>query len=1141
MRAVLRQLLYLFLFFSGSCSAVFGQSAVTGTFSAESVLENGTWIKIAVQTTGIYKISYEDLSKYGINPSGLDPRNFRIFGNGGGMLPESNASPRTDDLRENPIFVAGESDGSFDPGDYFLFYGESPDDWIYNQTDNLFRHRKNIYTDFNYYFFTFNTGPGKRISDEQSTSLPATDHINTFNDFFLYEKDDLNLIKSGREWYDKDLFDLTTSRSYSFSIPNKHPSIPATIVVDVAARSTAGATSFRVSVNDQQLTTLSVPSVSGDYLDNYARKKTGTATFSGNGPLFTVKLDYIKTSSGQTGWLNYIAINAVRLLSMSGNQMSFRSVAGSGPGRVTEYTLSFAAAGLMVWDVTDKGNIRRIHTTVSGSSLTFRLATDTVREFIAFDGGSFLTPEYAGMISNQNLHGSAPVDYVIVSHPAFLSEAERLAGFHRAHSNLSVQVTTTEKVYNEFSSGKQDITAIRDFLRMLYERAEPGNRPRYLLLFGDASYDYKARISGNTNFVPAFQSSESLNPIDSYVTDDYFVILGIADGLDGAGDLQAGIGRLPVTNLTEATQAVNKIIHYCENSDKVKNDWRTTVCFVADDQDEGGNIFIRDSETLADLITENHPVYNIDKIYLDAYTQVSTPGGNRYPEVNEAINKRVEKGALIMNYIGHGGEVGWAHERVLEVPDINGWRNFNNMPVFMTATCEFSRYDDPGRVSAGEYVFLNPSGGGIALFTTTRATFAGSNAVLSKNFYETAFDRFNGQFLKMGDIIMIAKNNTGANANVRKFVLLGDPALQMAYPDLDVATTEVYTSSMVKTYDTIRALSEVTIGGEIRDLSGNTVESFNGTLFPTVLDKPSELVTRGNDGGDPYRFYLYRNPLYKGQVQVTDGKFSFSFIVPKDIAYQYGHGRISYYARNADTDAAGYDNGIVVGGFNDKAIPDDSGPLITLFMNDRNFRPGGVTDRAPYLLADVSDESGINTVGNGIGHDITAVLDGNTTEPMILNEYYVAGLGTYKSGVITYPLAALSEGEHTITLKVWDVFNNSSEATLSFVVMGSDAFELRNLMVYPNPFRDHTTFSFETNQSLKELDVEIRVFSLFGELVTTMHKKIYANGYRIEPMQWDGTATNGMKINSGTYVYRITVTLPDGSVARESSKLVFIR
>ncbi|MBN1198292.1 MAG: type IX secretion system sortase PorU, partial [Bacteroidales bacterium] len=740
--------------------------------------------------------------------------------------------------------------------------------------------------------------------------------------------------------------------------------------------------------------------------------------------------------------------------------------------------------------------------------------------------------DFVGRVENQDLHGAGTYDYLIVSYPAFLPEAERLAQFHQQKNGMSVLITTPQKIFNEFSSGAQDLSAIRDFVRMIYLRASSGNEPRYLLLFGDASYDYKNREENNTNFVLAYQSPESLDPIDSYVTDDFFALLDANEGQGTGGSLDIGVGRLPVMSLQEATEAVNKILHYCSESDSVKNDWRNVVCFVADDGD--GNLHLEQADTLANRILKDYRVYNIDKIYIDAYQQIATPGGQRCPEVNDAINKRVDKGALIINYTGHGGEVGWAHERVLEVPDIQAWSNVDNLPVFVTATCEFSRYDDPERVSAGEYVFLNPRGGGIALFTTTRPTFAGSNFILSKNFYNAAFKKVDGQYLRMGDLILLAKNNTSSSANTRKFVLLGDPALMMAYPKLNVVTTSI-------SNDTLMALSEVTISGEVQDELGGVASGFSGQVFPTVFDKPSEIMTLGDEGDTPVMFLTQKNQIYKGKVNVTEGRFSFSFIVPKDIAYKYGTGKISYYARSAETDAAGFDTLIVVGGFNPLAIVDTQGPDINLYMNDVGFVPGGITNQNPVLLAYVTDESGINTVGNGIGHDITAILDEDSHNPQILNDYYVADLDTYQSGWVSYPFFNLAEGRHTIRFKVWDVFNNSSEAFMSFQVYNTSEFRLTRLYNYPNPFQDKTTISFETNQTNLNADVMIQIYTIYGKLVKTIHRSSFITGFRIEPVTWDGTADGGWKVCTGTYVYRLTLTLPDGNLNTATSKLVVIR
>ncbi len=1110
--------------------------------AANSVLAAGTWFKYAVSNSGIQKLSYNDLKKANIDPSGIDPRNIRIYGNGGGMLAESNQAKRIDDLIENSIYVAGEADGKFDPEDYILFYGESPDTWYYSKQDNRFHHKKNVYSDLTYYFLNFDLGRGKRLGSESSTTMPATHIITKFNDYAFYEKDDVNLIKSGREWYDRENFDVTTIRNYTFSFPDLDTASFVNLTAVVAARSTNGSTSFTATVKGKNLINILIPATGNQYTDEYAIERSASSTFISTSPVIDIRLTYNKPNASASGYLNYFEMNVRRLLKMSGSQMAFRSVLGSGSGKISEFTLTGQGQTLAIWDVSRRDSIRLILTTKDGNKEVFRLPTDTIREFIAFDGSSFYSPEFSGSVPNQNLHGQPVVDYIIVSPPVFIKEAEKLAEFHRQHSCLSVLTVTPEQIYHEFSSGAQDVAAIRDFVKMMYDRAIPGKEPKYLLFFGDASYDYKNRIQNNTNLIPAYQSENSLDPINSYVTDDFFGLMDDGEGQGSVGEIDIGIGRFPVNTVEEAQSALAKVFHYCANSDSVKNDWRNVVCFVADDQDEGGNLFINDSEDLVKIIESNHKAYNNDKIYLDSYTQVSTPGGARYPEVNEAINKRVEKGALIINYIGHGGEVGWSHERVLEVPDIKGWRNFDRMPVFMTATCEFSRFDDPERVSAGEYVFLNSYGGGIALFTTTRLTFAGSNKTLSVNFYNNVFKKTGGIPHKMGDLIVLSKKNMGTNMNARKFALIGDPALKMAYPELSVVTTSIVDNHQTSVApDTLRALSEITITGEIQDESGQKVNHFDGTVFPTVFDKASEIFTKGNDGLSPVKFYLRKNPVYKGKVEVINGDFSFTFIVPKDIAYQYGLGKISYYARNEETDAQGFDEDIMVGGYNNEAIIDDQGPLIRLYLNDRNFVSGGITNQNPIMLADVSDESGINTVGNGIGHDITAVLDDKTSYPFILNEYYVSDLNTYKSGVIAYPLSKLTEGSHHITLKVWDVYNNSSEAGIDFHVISSSEFAFQRLINYPNPMRDQTTFSFETNQINQVLGVEIRIYNLYGALLKTIQKSLYSDGYRVEPVTWDGTTDQGWKISSGTYIYHVLMTIPNGTTSHLSSKLVVIR
>ena len=750
-------------------------------------------------------------------------------------------------------------------------------------------------------------------------------------------------------------------------------------------------------------------------------------------------------------------------------------------------------------------------------------------------------------------------DFIIVAYPDFVSQANSLANIHSTNDSLTSVIVTPSQIYNEFSSGAQDITAIRDFVKMFYDRAAgtPAAAPKYLLLFGNASYDYKNRMPDNMNFVPTYESPNGLDETASYSSDDYYGFLDDTDGPYTAELLDIGIGRFPVKTTDEASTMINKIVRYlaknnpnsvstgCSNyASSVSGDWRNMVCFVADDEEY--NDFLTSSEARANYVDTLFKDYNLDKIYCDAYVQQSGAGGQRYPDVNDAINKRVEKGALIINYIGHGGEVGWALERILQISDIESWTNINNMPLFVTATCEFSRYDDPARVAAGELVLLNANGGGIALLTTSRLAYTSSNDNLTTNFYQNVFKTNNGVYYTLGELNRISKNGTGSTVDtyIRNFVLLGDPALRLSYPINNVVTTSINGHPAGSTVETLKAFSKVTVAGEIQDQSGNKLTDFNGIVYPTVYDKKTLTHTLGNDPTSPIaNFYIQKSILYKGKASVTNGNFSFTFIVPKDIAYNYGEGKISYYAEDAETNANGYYEGskFIIGGSDSSVAIDRVGPKISLYMNDSTFVYGGLTNEKPLLLAYVSDSSGINTVGNGIGHDIVAVLDGNTAQSIVLNDYYQAALNSYQKGVIKYPFSNLADGTHTLKLKVWDIYNNSSEANTEFIVAQSAQLSLDHVLNYPNPFTTHTSFLFEHNHPCCSLQVQIQIFTITGRLIKTIDQVVQTIGYRAEPIDWDGLDDYGDPIARGVYIYKLKVKSDDGSTAQKTEKLVILR
>lgn len=1126
------------------------------SYTANSILKTGRWYQISVSQDGIYRIDYNFLKNIGLDVDNIDPRNLRLYGNGGGMLPEKNSEFRHDDLAENAISVIGEADGSFDSGDYILFYGQGPHRWDYDTSGQRYHHRMHLYSDATYYFITADLGPAKNRWQPSASLSNPTAIVTAFDDFAFHESEETNLIGSGREWFG-DYYNFSiTGKNFPFSFPNLVTSEPVYLKSSVAARSTASTSYFSIVAGGQTVNTHTLSRVGTNYTDIYARTDEKENTFSASGSAVNVAVNFNNSSSGAEGWLNYVELNVRRNLSYSGIPLHFRDSRSVGAGNKAEFVIQNVAVGMTVLDVTDPVNVFIQQYSTSGNEARFTVSADSLRQFVAFvDGAGILIPTAAGTVANQDLHAIGQPDMLIITHASLKNEADVLANHHRSKSNLTVSVVDVQTIYNEFSSGAQDISAIRDFVRMLYVRAgsDTSLLPRFLLLFGDGSYDYKDRVSNNTNFVPTYQSPNSVNPTTTFVTDDFFGFLDDSEGgsIDGGANyLDISIGRLPAKTAEEARGMVNKIIHYqstdgsgvispsnCADGDcSVFGNWRNNITFIGDDED--GNIHMRQADDLAKYLETNHPGYNIDKIMLDAYPEESTPGGSLYPDVNDAIDRKIFSGTLIMNYTGHGGVNGWAHERILDISGINSWNNICKLPLFITATCEFSRFDDPEKVSAGELVLLNANGGAIAMVTTTRLVYSGANFTLNNAFIQKAFTPFGNRMPTIGEAIMLTKNSIGLDANNRKFILLGDPAVMLAYPQYNIVTTQI--NEAAASDDTLKALKKITVKGEVRDNNNVKMSAFNGTVFPTIYDKSVPITTQSNNGGTPFNFNLQRSVIYNGKASVTNGDFTFTFIVPKDIAYNFGSGKISYYSDNGQIDANGYSN-VMIGGTATDFEADQEGPKVEVFLNNEKFAFGGITDENPILLVKLTDFSGINTVGTGIGHDITGLLDENTQNTLVLNEYYEAELDNYQAGEARYPLTDLEEGRHSIAVKAWDVHNNSSEGYTEFVVADDAELALSHVMNYPNPFTTNTNFLFEHNCPCKELFVTIKIMTVSGKVVKTLEQQVLSDGYRAEGIPWDGLDEYGQIIGRGVYVYKLNVRTPDGASAHEFEKLVILR
>ena len=744
-------------------------------------------------------------------------------------------------------------------------------------------------------------------------------------------------------------------------------------------------------------------------------------------------------------------------------------------------------------------------------------------------------------MKNQNLHKLQDIDYIIITQEYLFSEANRLAVFHQ-NNNLTTQVVSLNEIYNEFGSGSPDLTAIRDFVRFLYLNATtPDKRIKYIALFGDTSFDFKNRITNNNNIVPAFQSFESFNLARGYVTDDYFGMMDDNEGNLIFSDQQdVATGRFPITTVFEAKNAVDKTLSYYDNTSY--GDWRNLITVIADDPDKPGEFVLQKTvDLIAEDIKINKPGFNIKKIYCDAYQQETSAGGERYPQVNTAIDNAIESGTLVINYFGHGGVDGWANERILEVPQIQNWKNSKTLPLFITITCEFSRFDNPLRPSAGEYVFLNSQGGAADMITTTREIYISLGQIFNKKLSQILFE-FNDEDYTISEALMHTKNEF--TSEQRFFVYnFGDPAMNLAQAKPNIRITKMNGIDIDQTKDTLKALSHISFEGIVTDNTNTLLNNFNGEISTTIFDKALEKTTLDNDNfGKTMEFTSIESKIFRGRASVKNGRFSIKFIVPKDIRIAYGNSKLSFYADDKQSDRTGYDFNIIIGGINSNAPDDNVGPNIQLYLNDESFVDGGNTNSSPLLLASLEDESGINTSITAVDHDIIAVIDNDNANPVILNDYYQTEIDDFTNGKVKYQMRNLEPGLHNIKFKCWDTYNNLSESSLNFVVVDNNDLVLSKVLNYPNPFVSYTEFWFNHNKPNEVLETQIQIFTISGKLIKTINQSIQTNGTLSREISWNGLDDFGNKIGKGVYIYILKVNSPFSNISAEKiEKLVILQ
>ena len=1107
---------------------------------SSSVLATGDWYKFSTSKTGVYKITRSFLEDLGIDVGNVDPRNISIYGNGGVMLPYRIGDFRQNDLAENAIYFHGENDGNFDSDDYILFYAKGPDDFVHNDTAASMEHRINIFSNNAYYFVHVGVSPGKRIVDAPIITDTPTLTLSNYDAIIFHEKEKRNISEMGQQWQGES-FNVENVQHFNMDFDNVDTSHPVNVKVRAVASS--GVMSYAtVNANGIDLYTLNIPVFSDNEM---ARASMAQADVMLTTSSLDVKISFNAIPSAKT-YLDYIEVKGKKLLKANAKQFNFRNF--DAIGNITRYNILNASNIYQVWNVTDNTTPQRIANLSDDGVFSFVANNTSLDEYIVVNSSDYYTPTLLenSVVANQNLHALENVDYVIITKQFLVDEAEEIAKYHREHSGLNVKTIPLYQIYNEFGSGAPDITAIRDFIKHLYDNSVP--KLQYVLLFGDASYDYKNIEGKGENIVPSFEYYESFGISSSYVTDDFFAI--VSD--DEEGDIQSqetsntqdvAISRIPVRSEAEACAVTSKILNYYEKA--TFGDWRNKVIIMADDSRSNSfdkTFKFRQDTIIANGITTNKPIINLKKMYADAYSPVITAGGARYPSFNIAFDDAIENGVLMMDYYGHGGEDGLADERLLGTDQIRNWNNTNTLPLFVIISCEFARFDNPKRPNtAGELTIRNPHGGVASQIATARSIGVGTGEALNNDIVPRLLE-FDGVSRSVAENLRLSKNANPGRSQ-RMFVFsFGDPAMHLAVPKPNVKITHMNGTPVESSLDQIKALSHVYFKGVVTDESGSILTDYNGTMAATVYDKIIEKETLDNGYGDTMSFDTQESKIFRGQATVTNGEFSFDFVAPRDIRIAVGKGKLSFYSDNSDFDKGGYNLDIDIGGVNEDAPEDNSPPTIRLYMDNESFVDGGSTSKNPLFLAFLEDENGINTSITAVDHDIVATLDDDHLNTIILNDYYNTELDDFTKGSLEYTLRNLEPGDHTLHLKAYDTYNNKSEATLNFTVIDDSELVLSHVLNYPNPFINYTEFWFNHNKPNEPLEVQIQIFTVSGKLVKTINQyALYSCDGTIR-LPWNGLDDFGEKIGKGVYIYKLKVKATlSGVVAEKLEKLVILQ
>jgi hypothetical protein len=1107
--------------------------AASSPAGTPSVLSTGRWYRLTVAEEGMYALDASWFTANGISLTGVNPKTIEIYGNSGEELPENVAAPRPVDLVENAIYVEGEENDRWDPTDRVIFYGRGVQGIKYDPNAKTIRHYIHHYGRLNYYWLRFGVRNGKRMAVQQSLQDPPTVVPNKFLDAVFVEPDTFNILKSGKHWFSNP---LSPGGSFVRALPLRGmiATEPRLYRYSLAASFNHSST-FTVREHDQIIGVhaFSAPDILSESTLGRLTVYEVSGTFPVTNNTSQIRFEFNSPNSGAVGYFDWLDIVYWRTFAPdNGNALRFRSPDTNG---VVEYQLGQFSGAAAVFNVTDYANVKRV--SWAGGSFRAAETRGNVSEYAAASNGGYRTPLAVTNIPNQDLRGiTQRVDFIIVTSPEYMNAANRLKA-HRespAHGNLRTLIADVNLIYNEFGGGIPDVTAIRDFLKYAYENyGTDSTRPRFVLFLGQGSYDYKG-VFGKTSYVPTWQTDESFDDISSAATDDYYVRFSPNSAMPHLVS-----GRLNARSTQQADFLVDRIIAYDTRSDR--GEWKLRGVFVADDgQGEfwEGDLHTSQAEIVAELSTPD--VFEKVKIYTEEYTTVQSSQGRRKPTAYQEIIDQINRGALFINFTGHGNPVVWTHESVFSVPtSIPLLTNANRLSYFFAATCNFSQFDDPSRQTGSEQLMMRVSGGAIGVISATRKVYSQQNFALNREIFNSMFRTEGGNLIvdRVATGLFLAKvaGGSGDVANDEKYFVLGDPTMQLQFPRRRVVVDQINEEPV----DTVgglerispiqlKALAHTTMRGTVRTDAGVIDSSVSGRMTIVVKDA-TQRVRIPTFGSFSYR--SAGATIFKGENSVSRGRFNANFIVPKDISYADSttRGRVVAYFSNGSNDGAGYTSKIWIGGSDSTAQADSVGPSLKIYLGNSyesslSFRPGDVVNDKPTLYVDLVDSSGINTSTSGIGHRIEAWINENP-QGIDLTNFYTSKLDNFQAGTVTYPLRDLPNGRNTIRVRGWDTYNNARTAETFFEVLSSDKLAVVEVMNFPNPFSKTTAFTFKHNQAVP-VSATVKVYTLAGRLIQTIEHPI-ANDPFVS-ISWDGRDRDGDEIANGVYLYKLHVRTLDG-------------